>query len=89
MTNYLRWPFRSADSTTWLNEMLAMEKASGQGRSALAYLTKRELTELVVKKYQRQWRQDLWRGTFGSAAGRGEQVDIEEVIAELKALEAA
>jgi hypothetical protein len=87
MTNYLRWPFRSADSTTWLNEMLAMEKASGQGRSALAYLTKRELTELVVKKYQRQWRQDLWRGTIGSAAGRGEQMDLEQVISELKRME--
>lgn len=89
MTSYLRWPFRSADSTTWLNEMLAMEKESGQGRSALAYLTKRELTELVVKKYQRQWRQDLWRGTFGSAAGRGGQMDLEEVISQLKGMEEA
>lgn len=87
MTNYLRWPFRSADSTTWLNEMLALEKASGQGRSALAYLTKSELTALVVKKYQRQWRQDLWRGTFGTAAGRGDQIDIEELIHQLRNIE--
>jgi hypothetical protein len=80
MTNYLRWPFRSADSTTWMHEVLAMERESGQGRSALAYLTKAELTALVVKKYQRQWRQDAWRGTFGAAAGRGEQIDIAEVL---------
>ena len=87
MTNYLRWPFKSADSKTWLHEVLAMESESGQGRSALAYLTKRELTELVVKKYQRQWKQDLWRGTFGSASGRGEQIELEDVIAELSRLE--
>lgn len=87
MTNYLRWPFRSADSKTWLHEVLAIESASGQGRSALAFLTKRELTELVVKKYQRQWKADLWRGTFGASAGRGEQMDLEDVILNLRALE--
>jgi hypothetical protein len=84
MTGYLRWPFRSADSKTWLHEVLDIESASGQGRKALAFLTKRELVELVVKKYQREWKQDLWRGTFGIAAGRGEQVDLEEVLAALK-----
>lgn len=89
MTSYLRYPFRSADSTTWLREMLDIEKVSGQGRNVLAYQTKRELTELVVKKYQRQWKQDLWRGTLGSAAGRGEQMDLEEVISQLKSLEEA
>lgn len=82
MTNYLRWPFRSADSKTWLHEVLAMESESGQGRSALAYLTKSELLDIVVKKYQRQWKRDLWRGTFGVAVGRGEQVDISELLAE-------
>lgn len=80
MTNYLRWPFRSADSKTWLHEVLAMEAESGQGKSALAYLTKSELLDIVVKKYQRQWKRDLWRGTFGVASGRGEQVDLEELI---------
>lgn len=80
MTNYLRWPFSSADSKTWLHEVLAMEAESGQGKSALAYLTKRELLDIVVKKYKRQWRRDLWRGTFGVAAGRGEQADIEELL---------
>lgn len=83
MTNYLRWPFTSADSKTWLHEVLAMEKESGQGRSALAYLTKHELLDIVVKKYQRQWKRDLWRGTFGVAAGRGEQADIEEYLQEV------
>lgn len=83
MTNYLRWPLRSADSKTWLHEVLAMEAESGQGKSALAYLTKSELLDIVVKKYQRQWKRDLWRGTFGVAAGRGQQVDLEEVLATL------
>lgn len=84
MTNYLRFPFRSADSKTWLHEMLAIESASGQGRNVLAYLTKRELVELVVKKYQRQWKADLWRGTFGVAAGRGEQLDLESLMHHLE-----
>lgn len=84
MTDYLRWPFTSADSKTWLHEVLAMETESGQGRSALAFLKKSELLELVVKKYHRQWKQDLWRGTFGAAAGRGSQVDMEDLLAELK-----
>lgn len=83
MTDYLRWPFRSADSKTWLHEVLAMESESGQGKSALAYLTKSELLDLVVKKYQRQWKRDLWRGTFGVAAGRGEQIDLEDMIREV------
>lgn len=86
MTNYLRWPFRSADSTTWLKEMLAIDKESGQGKSALRYLTKSELVDLVVKKYHRQWRQDQWRGTIGAAAGRGQQLDFREA---LNALDAA
>lgn len=87
MTNYMRWPFRSTDSTTWLHEVKDMAKASGQGRSALAYLTQQELVELVVKKYQRQWKTDLWRGTFGVAAGRGEQIDLEEILGTLKEFE--
>lgn len=89
MTNYLRWPFTSADSKTWLHEVLAMESESGQGRSALAYLTKHELLDIVVKKYQRQWKRDVWRGTLGAAAGRGEQVDLEELIREVRHAETA
>jgi hypothetical protein len=77
MTNYLRWPFRSADSKTWLHEVLAMESESGQGKSALADLTKKELLDIVVKSFQRRWRRDLWRGVIGVAAGRGEQLDLE------------
>lgn len=84
MTNYLRWPLTSADSTTWLHEVLAMDKESGQGRSALAFLTKGELVDLVVKKYQRQWKRDVWRGTFGVAAGRGQQIDLEEAMTALE-----
>lgn len=87
MTGYMRWPFRSTDSTTWLHEVKDMAKASGQGRSALAYLTQRELVELVVKKYQRQWKTDLWHGTFGVAAGRGEQLDLESVMRHLDEVE--
>jgi hypothetical protein len=84
MTGYLRWPFTSADSKTWLHEVLAIMKHSSQGASALSYLTQAEVVGIVLKKYQRQWRRDRWRGTFGVAAGRGQQVEIEDLIAELK-----
>jgi len=83
MTGYLRWPFSSADSKTWLHETLAIMKHSSQGADALAYLTQPEVVAIVQKKYQRQWRRDRWRGTFGVAAGRGEQVDLEELLASL------
>lgn len=81
MTGYLRWPFTSADSKTWLHETLAIMKHSSQGADALAYLTQPEVLAIVLKKYQRQWKRDRWRGTFGSAAGRGQQIDLEELIA--------
>jgi hypothetical protein len=84
MTSYLRWPFRSVDSKTWLHELLDLMKTSGQGRSALRYLTQPEMLDIVKKKYHREWRQDRYRGVFGAAAGRGEQVDIEELIREAR-----
>lgn len=82
MVSYLRWPLTSADATTWMHEVLAMEAESGQGKSALASLTKKELLDIVVKHYKRKPRLDAWRGTFGVAAGRGQQIDIEEVLKE-------
>lgn len=84
MTDYLRFPFTSADSKTWLHEVLAIMSHTSQGASALAYLTQPEIVGLVLKKYQRQWKRDRWRGTFGVAAGRGQQLDLETLIAELK-----
>lgn len=87
MTNYLRYPFRSADSKTWLHEVLeVMKVSSGQARNALSFLTQAEICAIVIKKYHREWRRDRWRGTFGVAAGRGQQVDLEEVLATLEAL---
>jgi hypothetical protein len=83
MTSYLRWPFRSVDSKTWMHELLDLMKTSGQGRSALRFLSQPEMLQIVLKKYQREWREDLWRGTFGVAAGRGEQVDLEELLREM------
>lgn len=80
MTAFVRWPFTSVDSTTWLHEVLAMEKESGQGRSALAYQTKRELLEIVQRKYLRQWKWDLHKGVIGVAAGRGQQIHLEEAM---------
>lgn len=79
-TNYLRWPATSADSTTWLSEVLALMKTSGQGRTALRFLTQPEMLDIVKKKYQREWRHDRFHGTFGVAAGRGDQIDIAEVL---------
>jgi hypothetical protein len=84
MTSYLRWPFSSVDSKTWLHELLDLMKTSGQGRSALRYLTQPEMLQIVIKKYHREWREDRYRGTFGAAAGRGEQVDFEELIRSMK-----
>lgn len=84
MTSYLRWPFRSVDSKTWLHELLDLMQTSGQGRKALRFLTQPEMLQIVLKKYQREWRDDRWRGTFGAAAGRGEQLDLEAILKELK-----
>lgn len=84
MTSYLRWPFRSVDSKTWLHEVLALMQTSGQGRSALRFLTQPEMLQIVLKKYQREWRLDRWRGTFGAAAGRGEQLQLEAALAALE-----
>lgn len=84
MTNYLRYPFRSADSKTWLHEVLEIMKvSSSQARNALSFLTQAEVLQIVLKKYHREWRRDRWRGTFGVAAGRGEQVDLEELLKEM------
>lgn len=82
MTNYLRFPFTSADSTTWMHEVHAMADESGQGRTALASLTKKELLDIVVKHYRRKWRNDAWKGTFGIAAGRGIQIELKEALHE-------
>lgn len=84
-TNYLTYPASSADSTTWLSEVLALAKTSGQGRSALKYLTVPELLSIVKMKYAREWkhlrgRWDDEGPVFGVAAGRGEQFDLEEII---------
>lgn len=87
MTAYLRWPFRSVDSKTWLHEVLALMQTSGQGHSALRFLTQPEMLQIVLKKYQREWKADRWRGTFGAAAGRGQQVDLDEFMAELQKAE--
>jgi hypothetical protein len=85
MTNYLRYPFRSADSKTWLHEVLEIMKvSSGQARTALSFLTQAEICAIVIKKYHREWRRDRWRGTFGVAAGRGQQVDMDELLREIQ-----
>lgn len=83
-TNYLNYPASSADSTTWLSEVLALAKTSKQGRSALKYLTVPELLDIVKKKYDREWRhiRGKWDETgpvFGIAAGRGEQLELEDI----------
>jgi hypothetical protein len=90
MTGYLRYPFRSADSKTWLHEVLEIMKvSSGQARNALSFLTQAEICQIVIKKYHREWKRDRWRGTFGTAAGRGAQVDLEELIREVRDAEIA
>lgn len=84
-TDFMEWPCTSADSTTWMVEVHAILRHSSQGRDALRFLTQPEvLTDIVLRKYEREWKQRRWDGPLlGVAAGRGEQVDLEELLREI------
>lgn len=62
MTSFLQFPFHSVDSATWIHEWKALMAVKGQGADALSLLTPGELLEIVMKKYQRLRRCELWTG---------------------------
>lgn len=85
-TSFLEYPATSWDSTTWKNEMLDLMRTSGQGHTALRHLTQPEMLDIVLKSYPRRLKQARYYGTtFGIAAGRGEQVDLDEALSLLEA----
>lgn len=80
-TSFLSYPATSVDSTTWKSEMLALMKTSGQGRTALRYLTQPEMLDIVLKSYPRRLKEARWAGPLvGAAAGRGGQIDLDEMM---------
>jgi hypothetical protein len=62
MTSFLKFPFHSVDSATWVYEWKALMSVKGQGADALDALTPGELLEIVMKKYQRLHRCEQWTG---------------------------
>lgn len=84
MTAFIDYPFSSVDSTTWIHDLLDMLTASGQAGSVLRCLTRSELADLVLRKYQRLPLMQLWRGSETEEAPLDAARELADMLADLE-----